>query len=259
MSNVAKVFRERVRARLEELNLRQADLARRTKSSPGFVSRVLAAEDDRVPSIRDLDLWAKALKLEPWQLFTKDTPEKTDSRAETHLQVVGAGEVLSRITERYVAVPIIAGRIAASVSGSADLEGDEIDDWAIIYRDWAPDWKNFCCVRVAENESGESMLPTIRPGYIVGIDYSHPSSLKKFNGKIVAANVGDRPDPHFALKRAWVELPRQTKKTKTTGRITLTSDAAAIHPDLYPPLCFEGEEAEGRIIGLVRWWWGCQE
>jgi SOS-response transcriptional repressor LexA len=164
-----------------------------------------------------------------------------------------AGNHISDANANYVAVPIIPGEIAASVGGAVDLRADQVEDHAIIYRAWAPHPEQFCCIKVAEGYMGESMQPTIKPGWILGIDYRHRAA-KRYNGRIVACRIDDEG---FAIKRAWIQEGQRNKKKYL--RMTFTSDAAAQEPDRFPPVIFDNEECNNRIVGLVAWFWGRQE
>lgn len=78
--------------------------------------------------------------------------------------------------EDFVTVPLVAGRIAATL-GSGILVDEQIEDWAIIHRSITGRKKNLISIRV-DKRDGMSMFPILKPGDIVIIDKDDRVDIK---------------------------------------------------------------------------------
>lgn len=67
---LCEVFRENLRARMEELDLTQADVADAMKVSRGFISQLLNGY--RKPGLEVIEAVAKALKISPLALLQEN-------------------------------------------------------------------------------------------------------------------------------------------------------------------------------------------
>lgn len=71
---LAEAFRRNVRARMDELNLSQADLAEKLEVTPSFVSQMLSGH--RNPGLTSLTQFAKVLKISAFELLA-EKPSKS--------------------------------------------------------------------------------------------------------------------------------------------------------------------------------------
>ncbi len=132
----------------------------------------------------------------------------------------------------YASVPLLRDEAAAGTPRSiseADVEG-----YVLLPKQWCAKPEELTCVRVR----GDSMVPILYDGALVGIDHSQrdPASLHQ---KMVAA----RYDEGVTVK--WLErLP--------DGRLRLVPENKSHRVVLLP------RSARNPIIGLVCWWWNRQ-
>ena len=137
--------------------------------------------------------------------------------------------------EKFVCIPIAKSEISAGTPREVE---ENADGMAIIYREWAKNYKDFTAVRV----KGESMKPTIPNGSLVGIDHSKKDP-RTLNGKVVAL----RKDGEATIKRLRI----------------VSEDLVLGMPDnpdfMHEAVVLRGEEINNAIIGKVVWWWGLQK
>lgn len=72
--SLANAFRRNVRARMDTLELSQADLAERLRVTPAFVSQMLSGY--RNPGLNSLEDFAKALETEAADLIREPSRKK---------------------------------------------------------------------------------------------------------------------------------------------------------------------------------------
>jgi transcriptional regulator with XRE-family HTH domain len=136
--------------------------------------------------------------------------------------------------EKLVPIPIAKDEISAGTPREVEKDPDGI---AIIYKDWARNYKDFTVVRV----KGNSMKPTIEGGSLAGIDHSKKNP-KELNGKIVAI--------------------RKNGEAIITRLRMISKDLAMGIPDnpnsIDETVVLRGDEIGNFVIGKVSWWWGRQ-
>lgn len=146
-----------------------------------------------------------------------------------------------RIAGELVAIPIVSGGIAASVSGSQDIRERDVEECAVIVRKWCRNPKEYTCIRVA----GESMCPTLGPDFIVAIHHG-ARDARTLDGQMVAVRLDD---DGCAIKRLRLQLKHKLA--------LLTSDGDRLYGD-FAPIPVSANELHDRIIGRIAWWWGRQ-
>lgn len=141
----------------------------------------------------------------------------------------------------YAAIPLL--RDAAAARPPAEVNENDVESWAIIYRDrrWLPHGaENYTCIRVR----GKSMYPILDDGDIVAIDHSERPTdiehLKRLNGKIVVFRVND------GVTIKWL------KYMEEKGTVIGIPEN---HDELDYAVMLQGEEINQGIVGQVRWWW----
>jgi transcriptional regulator with XRE-family HTH domain len=133
-------------------------------------------------------------------------------------------------------VPILIAKNEISAATPREVEKDP-DGVAVIYKDWAKNYKNFTVIRV----KGNSMKPTIESGSLVGIDHSKKNP-KELNGKMVAIRKNGE---------AIITRLRMISKDLTLG--------IPDNPDsIDETVVLRGDEIGNSVIGKVSWWWGRQ-
>ncbi len=144
----------------------------------------------------------------------------------------------------YAHVPVHAATLAA---GSGAINGDSpIVDHLAFRRSWlsrigvAP--ANAVLARVAQGETGESMMPTICPGDMVLIDTSKREIPQR------PLNYKSRKSPIYAFTTD--DGARVKRIAQLEDAIILVSD----NPDVPPEFIKRERWSEVNVIGKVVWW-----
>ncbi len=182
----------------------------------------------------DLRKIAEALGVPITHLIGEEEPEKV---LQPIIVVCGADyEVRPEvITDEYLAVPLVEGRIAAGYAGV--IPGDYVESLVWVYRPeiGRRQQHNLRAVKLGEDQF--SMAPTIRPGDIVIID---PEDREITHHGIYAVRMDS--EGGCAIKRV----------QKGSNFVILFSDNP--DPD-YAPVVIPEDRADNLIIGRVIWSW----
>jgi len=231
---------ERIRKFRKEKGLTQNEFAQKLGYTQGFLSEIEKGKAE--PSREFLKKLAEVYNLSADEvLYGKSSEEIGRKEFIAKIEVTEKERKLIEATEgpvfveKFVCIPIAKSEISAGTPREVE---ENADGMAIIYREWAKNYKDFTAVRV----KGESMKPTIPNGSLVGIDHSKKDP-KTLNGKVVAL----RKDGEATIKRLRI----------------VSEDLMLGMPDnpdfMHETVVLRGEEINNAIIGKVVWWWGLQK
>lgn len=221
-----QTFGDRVRARRKELDLTQAQLAKRTK---GAVSQTTVAniEGGRNESSRHIVALAQALNCDAYWL-------RTGQEMSPNLRPLSNLQDEEAVLDPYVYVTRVEGMIISAGSGQTVFEHEEIDDSHAFRRSWI-EKKGLRAERCRILEArGHSMSPFICDGdaVLVNLDDTRIKS-----GEVYAIQVSDEARIKRIVQRA-------------DGSIEIRSDnpSPEFPVEVYGPDTYERIYIIGRVV-----------
>lgn len=131
--------------------------------------------------------------------------------------------------DHYAPVPLL--RDAAAAGPPRAISEADIEGYALVHYGWCPDPASFSCLRVR----GDSMVPILHDGAIVGVDHSQ-NDAAMLHQRMVAARYED------GVTVKWLER-------QPDGGLLLVPENK-VHPTVVLP-----RSAHNPIIGMVSWYW----
>lgn len=181
----------RIRWFRECKRISQSELEKRTGIKREYLSK-MENEDLKNPTYFTLLKIANGLGIEITELM--EAPEVSRDRHEPVVEIVSSLKRDRQLRDRvesgqYMAIPIIAGEIAAG--SPTYVDGRQIEDYALVFArsvKSTTDPYRYRCIWV--RKGSRSMSPVIEPGSLVCID-SYQRTPAKLVGKIVALRDED--------------------------------------------------------------------
>jgi len=143
--------------------------------------------------------------------------------------------------DNYVPIPLLKDPVAAG--HPREINENDLDGAAVIYREWCRNPENFTCARIGPTD--DSMYPILAPNDIVAIEHSEEARKPSRNPK-KPVMTAIREDGGVTIK--WVFLRKRGKRNELI---------------CYPEnkdrqdttLIFVDEEIDNAIVGRIAWWW----
>jgi phage repressor protein C with HTH and peptisase S24 domain len=203
-------------------------------------------EGGRQPGAKALVAIWRVFRVDPLWLLTGEAgvqgpavlrvapPSAPKSRTPTAVDLL-EGEIER---DRFIAAPVLAA--AAAAASPRDIRPQDVEDFAVIYAEWALKPEMLTCARVAD----DAMSPILTPGAIVAIDHSRRDP-KKLDGELAVFRrdgAGAVRWCKFVAPDLVMGLPENKHANGGEGL-----------------LVFKDEAARDCVIGRVAWWWGVQK
>lgn len=228
------MIHDRIQQRLDDLGLKQADIARATGKSTAAVTKWLRGEN--VPKIESLQEIAKLLKISQEWLLTGQHPETSNAEMTKHQVRSWVSE--EQPPEGMVAIKYLRSVVGALGDGYINFEDDEDAVDRLWFRadtikkyNVNPETSNIITVR------GDSMYPDLVDGQAIAIDRS---ATRIFDGEIYAFKKNGELKIKYLFRHGdgFKAVSRNDDKTR--------------YPDeLYTSTDIENENIE--IVG--QFWW----